>query len=49
MFSLPGLDTFFESVLPLFLEDINLEMNDWGAEGKINPFNEVYDVYASFR
>jgi hypothetical protein len=35
-------------VLPLLLEDVHRRMKDWGNEGKINPFNEVYDVHASF-
>jgi sterol 14-demethylase len=33
-----------DNVLPLLLEDVNHRMKDWGTEGKINPFNEVYDV-----
>lgn len=32
------------SALPLFLEDVNCRMKDWGIEGKIDPFNEVRDV-----
>ncbi|KAF8802731.1 cytochrome P450 [Phlegmacium glaucopus] len=31
-------------VLPLLLEDINRRMMEWGTEGKLNPFNEVYDL-----
>ena len=34
----------FASVFPLLLEDANHRMKDWGTEGKINPFNEIYDV-----
>ena len=34
--------------LPLLLEDIGSRMKDWGSEGKINPFNEVYDVSLHF-
>ena len=34
----------FVSVFPLLLEDANRRMKDWGTEGKINPFNEIYDV-----
>ena len=32
------------SVFPLLLEDLGRRMKDWGSEGIINPFNEVYDV-----
>ena len=38
----------FSVVFPLLLQDVNRRMKDWGAEGKINPFNEVYDVHAIF-
>lgn len=38
----------FISVLPLLLQDVDRRMKDWGTEGKINPFNEVNDVCASF-
>jgi len=31
-------------VLPLLLEDVNRRMKEWGTEGKMNPFNEVYDL-----
>ncbi|KAF8156012.1 cytochrome P450 [Crassisporium funariophilum] len=31
-------------VLPVLLEDVNRRMKGWGAEGKINPFKEVYDL-----
>ena len=34
----------FASVFPLLLEDVGRRMKDWGSEGKMNPFNEVYDV-----
>ena len=43
-FSLLRLILLSAAVLPLFLEDVNLKMKDWGTEGKINPFNEIYDV-----
>ena len=39
----------FPPVFPTLLEDVSRRMKDWGSEGKINPFNEVYDVsFASF-
>ena len=44
IFSLPRLMLASASVLPLLLEDVNRRMKDWGTEGKINPFNEVYDA-----
>ncbi len=31
-------------VVPLFVEDVHDRMLEWGAEGMINPFKEVYDV-----
>jgi sterol 14-demethylase len=31
-------------VLPALFEDVDRKMKDWGTEGKINPFNEVYDL-----
>ena len=34
----------FALVFPLLLEDVDRRMKDWGSEGKMNPFNEVYDV-----
>ena len=34
----------FASVFPLLLEDVNRGMKEWGTEGKMNPFNELYDV-----
>ena len=34
----------FSSVLPVLLDDLNDRMLDWGGKGKINPFEEVYDV-----
>ncbi|KAF9530197.1 cytochrome P450 [Crepidotus variabilis] len=30
--------------LPVFLDDINRRMMDWGKEGAINPFKEVYEL-----
>jgi len=30
--------------LPVLLEDVNRRMMDWGREGRINPFKEVYDL-----
>ena len=32
------------SVLPVLFEDVNNRMKEWGTEGKINPFSEIYDV-----
>ena len=43
-FFLPTLISLSTLVLPLLLEDVNRRMKDWGTEGKLNPFNEVYDV-----
>ena len=34
----------FVSVIPFLLEDISRRIKDWGSEGKMNPFTEVYDV-----
>ena len=34
-------------VLPSLFEDLNRRMKDWGNEGKIDPFKEVYDVSPS--
>lgn len=49
IFSSLRINTFlFVAVLPLLLEDVNRKMKDWGTEGKMNPFNEVYDVCAFF-
>lgn len=31
-------------VLPNLLYDLNRRMLDWKKEGRMNPFNEVYDV-----
>ncbi|KAF9530198.1 cytochrome P450 [Crepidotus variabilis] len=30
--------------LPVFLDDTNRRMVDWGKEGTINPFKQVYDL-----
>lgn len=30
--------------LPVLLGDVDHRMSEWGTEGKINPFKEVYDV-----
>jgi hypothetical protein len=34
-------------VLPNLLYDLNRRMLDWKKEGRMNPFNEVYDVRLS--
>jgi hypothetical protein len=34
----------FASVFPVLLEDADRRMKDWGSEGKMNPFKEVYEV-----
>ena len=39
----------FASVFPLLLEDVGRRMKDWGSEGRLNPFNEVYDVSCTLR
>lgn len=31
-------------VLPALFKDVNRRMKDWGNEGRIDPFREVYDV-----
>ena len=31
------------SLLPLIFEDINGKMKGWETEGKMNPFNQIYD------
>lgn len=31
-------------VLPALFEDVNRRMKDWGNEGRINPFKEIYDL-----
>lgn len=31
-------------MIPVFLDDINRRMSEWGTEGTINPFKEVYEV-----
>ncbi|KAF9557039.1 cytochrome P450 [Agrocybe pediades] len=33
-----------QETLPVLLDDLNNRMKDWGTEGKINPFKEVYDL-----
>ncbi|PPQ70347.1 hypothetical protein CVT25_000127 [Psilocybe cyanescens] len=30
--------------LPILLDDMHLRMTEWGTEGKINPFKDVYDL-----
>ena len=41
----PGHKTYIlHPVLPALLEDVNRRMKDWGNEGRVNPFKEVYDV-----
>lgn len=32
------------AALPVLLADLNNRMQEWGTEGKINPFKEVYEV-----
>lgn len=32
------------AVLPTLFEDVNQRMSIWGAEGMINPFEDVYKV-----
>jgi hypothetical protein len=32
------------AVLPTLFDDVNQRMTDWGTEGKINPFEDVYRV-----
>ena len=34
----------FAPVFPILFEDVNRRMKDWGNEGRMDPFNEVYDV-----
>lgn len=31
-------------VLPVLFDDVHRRMNDWGNEGTINPFKELYDL-----
>ena len=33
------------SALPVLLDDLNDRMFNWGIKGRINPFEEVYDVW----
>lgn len=40
--------TFFHPVLPVLFDDVHHRMNDWGSEGTINPFKDVYDVKFNF-
>ena len=40
--------TFLHSVLPVLFDDVHRRMNDWGNEGTINPFKELYDVNSTF-
>ena len=42
--SISILTFIFASVFPLLLEDVSRRMKEWGSEGRIDPFNEVYDV-----
>ena len=44
MYSLAMLTSASTLVLPALFEDVDRRMKDWGTEGKMNPFNEVYDV-----
>ena len=39
---------FLHPVLPVLLDDVHRRMNDWGNEGTINPFKELYDVSSIF-
>ena len=32
------------SVFPLWFKDVGCKMKDWGSEGEINPFSEIYNV-----
>lgn len=34
----------FYTALPLLFDDVHRRMSDWGTQGTINPFREVYDV-----
>ena len=36
--------TDFSIATPTLLSDINLRMEAWGTEGKINPFQDIYDL-----
>jgi len=41
----PGHKTYIlYPVLPALVEDVNCLMKDWGNEGRIDPFKELYDV-----
>ena len=40
--------TFLHPVLPVLFDDVHRRMNDWGNEGTINPFKELYDVNSTF-
>lgn len=44
LYFIDGANLFSTPVLPTLFEDVDLRMKGWGTEGKINPFNEVYDV-----
>ena len=44
MYSLAMLTSTSALVFLTFFEDVDRKMKDWGNEGKMNPFNEVYDV-----
>lgn len=37
-----------QSVPPILLEDMNVHMMEWGKEGTLDPFREIYRVSPSY-